>query len=79
MSSWAPGSLRELFDEQFYANLEGGILESFGRLFKNDLKLYIYPLLDRKTGELTTLVEFTGTEGPHVGSDPYGRLVAEPM
>src|SRR5262249_39152173 len=40
------GSLRELFDEQFYAHLDGGILESFGRLFKNDLKLFVYPLLD---------------------------------
>lgn len=34
------GSLRELFDEKYYTGLEGGILESFGRLFKNDLKLY---------------------------------------
>lgn len=48
------GSLRELFDEHFYANLDGGILESFGRLFKNDLKLFIYPLL-RTDGELTTV------------------------
>ena len=40
-------SLCELFDEKYYAQLDGGILESFGRLFKNDLKLYIYPLLDR--------------------------------
>jgi hypothetical protein len=49
------GSLRELFDEQFYADLDGGILESFGRLFKNDLKLFIYPLLDATTGTLTTV------------------------
>ena len=49
------GSLYELFDEKYYAKLDGGILESFGRLFKNDLKLYIYPLLDQKTGELTTV------------------------
>ncbi len=48
-------SLAELFDERYYTDLEGGILESFGRLFKNNLKLYIYPLLDRKTGELTTV------------------------
>src|SRR5947207_11035209 len=48
-------SLRDLFDEKFYSRLDGGILESFGRLFKNDLKLYIYPLLDRKTGALTTV------------------------
>ena len=47
------GSLCELFDNKYYTELDGGILESFGRLFKNDLKLYIYPLLDRKTGELT--------------------------
>src|SRR6185436_6130039 len=49
------GSLCDLFDEKYYARLDGGILESFGRLFKNDLKLYIYPLLDRQTGTLTTV------------------------
>jgi hypothetical protein len=49
------GSLYDLFDEKYYASLDGGILESFGRLFKNDLKLYIYPLLDRQTGKLTTV------------------------
>ncbi len=49
------GSLIELFDEKYYAELDGGILESFGRLFKNDLKLYIYPLQDKKTGELMTV------------------------
>ena len=43
-------SLLELFDEKYYADLPGGILETFGRLFKNDLRLYIYPLLDKKTG-----------------------------
>ena len=48
-------SLCELFDEKYYAQLDGGILESFGRLFKNDLKLYIYPLLDRQSGALTTV------------------------
>jgi hypothetical protein len=48
-------SLAELFEEKYYTELDGGILESFGRLFKNDLKLYIYPLLDRQSGELTTV------------------------
>jgi hypothetical protein len=48
-------SLRQLFDQKYYHQLEGGILESFGRLFKNDLRLYIYPLLDAKTGALTTI------------------------
>ena len=45
-------SLREIFDEKYYTNLSGGILESFGRMFKNDLKLYVYPLLDPKTDSL---------------------------
>jgi len=48
-------SLRDLFDEQYYTTLEGGILESFGRLFKNDLKLFIYPLKDPQSGQLITL------------------------
>ncbi|MBC7806922.1 MAG: TonB-dependent receptor [Akkermansiaceae bacterium] len=48
-------SLVELFDEKFYEHLEGGILEAFGRLFKNDLRLYIYPFKDQKTGQLITL------------------------
>lgn len=37
-------SLIELFDEKYYTQLPGGILESFGRLFKNNLKLYVYPV-----------------------------------
>jgi hypothetical protein len=49
------GSLCDLFDHKYYSELDGGILESFGRLFKNDLKLYIYPLKDRNTDELTTV------------------------
>jgi hypothetical protein len=48
-------NLKELFDEKYYELLEGGILESFGRLFKNDLKLYVYPFLDPAFPELTTI------------------------
>jgi len=47
-------TLKELFDEKYYTDLQGGILESFGRLFRNDLKLYVYPLLEAKTGALIT-------------------------
>ncbi len=47
-------SLREIFDEKYYTDLEGGILESFGRLFKNALKLYVYPLREPTTGSLIT-------------------------
>lgn len=48
-------NLREILDEKYYNTLEGGILESFGRLFKNDLKLYVYPYCDPSLGTTTTL------------------------
>ncbi|MCB9496994.1 MAG: TonB-dependent receptor [Fibrobacteria bacterium] len=47
-------SLLQLFDETYYHNLDGGVLEAFGRLFKNDLKVYVYPFLDRSTGRIST-------------------------
>ncbi|MDE3067961.1 MAG: TonB-dependent receptor [Verrucomicrobiota bacterium] len=47
--------LRDVLDEKFYADLEGGLMESLGQLFKNGAKLYVYPWLDRKTGKLFTL------------------------
>jgi hypothetical protein len=47
-------SLHEIFDEKYYLNLEGGILEALGRMFKSGLKLYVYPMIDEKSGELVT-------------------------
>jgi len=47
-------SLRELFTERHYADLDGGILEGFGRLLKFDLKIYVYPTVDAVSGELQT-------------------------
>jgi hypothetical protein len=47
-------SLMEIFDEKYYLHLEGGILEALGRMFKSGLKLYVYPAIDEKTGELVT-------------------------
>jgi hypothetical protein len=49
------GSLLQLLDERYYDGLEGGILEAFGRLFKNGLRMYVYPLLDPETGALVTV------------------------
>jgi hypothetical protein len=48
-------SLIDLFDEKNYTQLPGGILESFGRLFKNDLKLYVYPVKPSTDDELKTV------------------------
>jgi hypothetical protein len=48
-------SVSELFDEKYYAQLPGGTLENFGRLFKNDLKVYVYPLRRHAGEELQTI------------------------
>src|SRR5439155_18714826 len=47
-------SLMEIFDEKYYLNLEGGILEALGRMLKGGLKLYVYPMVDNATGEIMT-------------------------
>ena len=47
-------NLVDIFDEKYYRHLSGGILEAFGKLFFKDLKVYLYPMIDSETGELTT-------------------------
>ncbi|MCB0670245.1 MAG: TonB-dependent receptor [Saprospiraceae bacterium] len=51
-------SLHQLFDEHYYTELEGGILEAFGRLFKNNTRLYIYPFLDPENNVLYKVNNF---------------------
>ncbi len=46
-------SLAELFKEKYYDSLAGGLLEGFGRLFKHNVKLYIYPFKNPETKQLT--------------------------
>lgn len=41
-------NLVEIFNEQYYADLPGGIMEAFGKLFKKNVKVYLYPYLDKK-------------------------------
>ncbi len=52
-------SLIDMFDEANHAQRPGGILESFGRLFKNDLKLYVYPMLDLSDQQTVTVDDLT--------------------
>jgi hypothetical protein len=55
-------SLLDLFTERYYAELEGGILEAFGKLFTKDLRIYVYPLKDPISGRLNMVenVEMPG-------------------
>ncbi len=52
------GLLNELFKEKWSDNLAGGILESFGRLFKSELALYVYPWRNRSDDDLVTAEKF---------------------
>lgn len=56
-------NLERIFDETYYENLNGGILESFSRLFGSNVKLYVYPAspLDGK-GEILTSENFKPAE-----------------
>ncbi|MDX1542655.1 MAG: TonB-dependent receptor [Christiangramia sp.] len=45
-------NLQDIFNEKYYRNLSGGILEAFGKLFFKNLKVYLYPILDKETGEI---------------------------
>lgn len=44
-----------VIDEKFYTNLKGGIIEAFGRLFVNNMKMYVYPAINAETNELINL------------------------
>ena len=50
-------SLIGILDEKYYTNLEGGILEALGRMFKGGLKLYVYPMVDETSGKLVTATQ----------------------
>jgi hypothetical protein len=39
-------TLLEVFNEKYYEDLQGGILEAVGRLFRYAVRLYIYPMKD---------------------------------
>ncbi|HEY1418322.1 MAG TPA: hypothetical protein VGF41_10465 [Myxococcaceae bacterium] len=50
-------TLNDVFDEQFSNKLDGGALESVGRLFKRSVKVYVYPMRDPTTGKLVTVLD----------------------
>lgn len=37
-------NLADIFKQEYYSNLEGGILEAFGVLFKDNIRIYTYPV-----------------------------------
>lgn len=47
-------NLQMVFDEEYYEHLSGGILEAFGKFFRKDMRVYLYPYKDPETHELLT-------------------------
>lgn len=49
-------NVKQIFDEDSYTGVEGGILEGFGKLFPDNTRLYVYPELN-PSGEVSDFTE----------------------
>ena len=52
-------NLQEIFDAQYYRNLNGGILEGVGKMFNRDIKVYVYPSKPDQNSTLKTAQNLT--------------------
>ncbi|MGF1485020.1 MAG: TonB-dependent receptor [Opitutales bacterium] len=66
-------NLLEIFNDKYYEHLEGGILESCGRLFKEAVKLYAYPM--KGEGFNRYLAEGDGSLSDQVAVQRFAREV----
>ncbi len=51
-------TLAQLFDEKYYRDLPGGVLEALGRLLNGSVTLAVYPWQNTRTGERVTAETF---------------------
>jgi hypothetical protein len=51
-------NLKSVFEEKYYEELKGGILEAFGILFGRNVMFYVYPTLKEGTDEVIGLEDF---------------------
>jgi hypothetical protein len=58
-------ALLEVFNEKHYEHLDGGLLESMGRMFKHNVRLYAYPMRPDTLARLSS---------PGKGSAPQAAL-----
>ncbi len=47
-------TFQKILEKDYYIDLKGGVLEGAGLLFMNNLKLYIYPSINDKNGQVVT-------------------------
>jgi hypothetical protein len=55
-------TFQNVLDKKYYTHLRGGILEAFGKLFMENLKLYIYPSRENEESEIITIENMPVTE-----------------
>jgi hypothetical protein len=73
-------TLRAIFEEKYYTELEGGILEGLGRLFMGSVRLFVYPTLSAETGEIETADKFAvSPELKHLYSYLFENGFIEPV
>jgi hypothetical protein len=65
-------NLGDLFQERYYSDLAGGILEAMGRLFNGDVRLAVYPFQEPETMRVSTVENL---EVPEPLRDLYRHLV----
>lgn len=72
-------ALGRLFDETSYGELDGGILEAFGRLFKSSVRLYVYPRLKHAADPHGPLVDASNIPLPENIRDLHAFVVHNGM
>ncbi len=55
-------NLNQIFTEEYYEGLEGGILEAFAKLFPDNTRLYVYPMQSEDGSGLVTVDNFKAPE-----------------
>jgi len=55
-------NLQTIFDERYYDNLPGGLLEAFGRGFGHNVKIFVYPANNIENGNIYGLSNFVVPE-----------------
>ncbi len=73
-------TLSAIFDQKYYGELQGGILEGLGRLFRGQVKLFAYPTVSTKTGELQSADKISvGPKLEHLYAHLFQNGYIEPV
>ena len=64
-------NVRQIFDQDTYRGVEGGILEGFGKLFPDHTRMYVYP----ERSESGDLIDYTHVDLPDNLRHLYQHLV----